>query len=66
MESAIHPEHILDTLGAGDTFAAATIFALSKNKPIDESIKFATKIASIKISNFGYDNISEYFHSIKF
>lgn len=53
------PEKIVDTLGAGDTFCAATLFALNKGKEIQEAIKFGSKIAGLKVGFYGYDGIKE-------
>lgn len=53
------PEKVVDTLGAGDTFCAATLYALNKGKEIQEAIEFGSKIAGLKVGFYGYDGIRE-------
>lgn len=43
----------LDTTGAGDTFLGALVAALSKNKPMNEAIIFATVASGIEITRLG-------------
>lgn len=40
------PETMVDTVGAGDAFAAATIVGLSRNRPLDEILQSAVRFAS--------------------
>lgn len=54
---AYPPEKVVDSLGAGDTFIAATIHCLSCGFPLDESIDFGCRIAGAKIGQVGYDAI---------
>ncbi|RZF35567.1 hypothetical protein LSTR_LSTR005095 [Laodelphax striatellus] len=44
----------VDTLGAGDTFAAALVFSLNKGNALDKSIEFACKVAGVKTGIKGF------------
>jgi len=44
---------VIDTTGAGDTFIGYFLSELSKNKPLKESLLFASKAASITVSRQG-------------
>lgn len=55
------PAQVIDTLGAGDTFVAATIFSLSEDKSLKESIEFGSRVAGAKVGFYGYDQIRELF-----
>ena len=50
---AIPLEHIVDTTGAGDMFAAGFLYAYSKNKSIDECLQVATLASAENISHYG-------------
>lgn len=54
---AFPPEVIVDTLGAGDTFNASVIFALSTGKSVQEALTFGCQIAGKKCGIQGYDGI---------
>ncbi|XP_054034307.1 ketohexokinase [Dryobates pubescens] len=54
---AFPPETLVDTLGAGDTFNAATIFALSAGKSLQDAITFGCQIAGRKCGIQGFDSI---------
>ncbi|MFS0868470.1 ribokinase [Paenibacillus xylanilyticus] len=43
----------VDTTGAGDTFNAAFAVALAERKPLQESIRFANRAASLSVTKFG-------------
>ena len=45
---AFPPEKVIDTLGAGDTFNAATIFALGQGQSLPKAITFGCRIAGAK------------------
>lgn len=55
---AFIPTTVVDTLGAGDSFAAAAIFAMSSGQSIQQTLNFANCIAGEKVAFYGYDNIS--------
>lgn len=61
---AYPPEKIIDSLGAGDTFTASTIYALSRKKSINFSIEFASKIAGAKIGTVGYGIVGQIYSKI--
>jgi ketohexokinase len=46
-----------DSLGAGDTFAAACIFALNNGVDLHGAINFGSRIAGAKVGFYGYDEI---------
>lgn len=52
---------VIDTLGAGDTFAAAAIYALSIGRPLEFAIQFGSQIAGEKVAFYGYDTIGSIF-----
>lgn len=43
----------VDTTGAGDTFLASFMYALSKNNPLAESLMFANTCAGLKVTKNG-------------
>lgn len=51
---AVKPEKVADTLGAGDTFQAALIHARLHNLSLENSVRYACRVASKKISARGY------------
>ncbi|KAM8954277.1 ketohexokinase isoform 3-T3 [Pelodytes ibericus] len=51
------PETIVDTLGAGDTFNASVIYALSKGQSMQEALTFGCQVAGKKCGIHGYDGI---------
>ncbi|XP_042101834.1 ketohexokinase isoform X2 [Ovis aries] len=54
---AFPPPHVVDTLGAGDTFNAAVIFSLSQGKSMQEALRFGCQVAGKKCGLQGFDGI---------
>ncbi|XP_075563879.1 ketohexokinase-like [Pelecanus crispus] len=54
---AFPPETLVDTLGAGDTFNAAVIFALSAGRSLQDAITFGCRMAGRKCGIQGFDGI---------
>ncbi|XP_070591076.1 ketohexokinase isoform X2 [Erythrolamprus reginae] len=54
---AFSPETVVDTLGAGDTFNAAVILALSKGKTLPAALTHGCQVAGRKCGVHGYDGI---------
>ncbi|NWU94831.1 KHK Ketohexokinase, partial [Upupa epops] len=54
---AFPPETLVDTLGAGDTFNAAVIFALSSGKSLQDALTLGCRIAGKKCGVQGFDGI---------
>lgn len=61
VEAKAYPvEKIVDSLGAGDTFCGALLYALNKDfSNIREAIDFACKVAAHKIGFNGYDCVKD-------
>ncbi|SFZ92752.1 fructokinase [Flaviramulus basaltis] len=57
---AIKVEKIMDATGAGDAFWSGFLFAYIKEKPIQECLEVALKLAALKLQNVGRlpDNIN--------
>ena len=51
--SACPVEQVVDTTGAGDSFAAGFLFALSEGQPLVECVKFASATASCSVEQVG-------------
>jgi sugar/nucleoside kinase (ribokinase family) len=49
----IIPTEVVDTTGAGDAVAAAILFGLRQNCPLQEVLWMGVKAASVKIQAFG-------------
>ncbi|XP_014116764.1 PREDICTED: ketohexokinase isoform X2 [Pseudopodoces humilis] len=54
---AFPPETLVDTLGAGDTFNAAVIFALAEGRTLQDALTFGCQIAGRKCGIQGFDGI---------
>ncbi|XP_037940240.1 ketohexokinase-like [Teleopsis dalmanni] len=58
---ATKPDNIIDTLGAGDTFLAATIYALHHmDLTLTDAVIFGNNCAGYKLGHRGYDAINEF------
>ncbi len=57
---AIKVEEVMDTTGAGDAFWSGFLFAFIKEKPIEQCLQIALKLAALKLQNVGRlpDNIN--------
>jgi ketohexokinase len=56
---AFPPDKIVDSLGAGDTFDASVIHALSQGLDIRSSIRFGCKVAGGKLSVHGFTHVGQ-------
>ncbi len=50
---SVKPKKIIDSTGAGDTFAAGFLYGMIKNKTIEEAAQIGTKLASISLGGYG-------------
>ncbi|OWF52136.1 ketohexokinase-like [Mizuhopecten yessoensis] len=53
------PETLVDTLGAGDTFNAATVFALCQGRSVQEAISLGCKVAGTKCGMKGNNGLRD-------
>lgn len=53
MQKAFVPPKIVDTLAAGDTFNAVALYLLNKQKPLDEVLEKACRVAGQKCAQRG-------------
>ncbi|XP_053696562.1 ketohexokinase-like [Sabethes cyaneus] len=51
------PTVIRDSLGAGDTFCAGCIFQLNKGAALQQAIEYGSRLAGLKISDYGFDHL---------
>ena len=58
--SAIPPEKLVDTLGAGDTFTAGTIYYLLMGCELNEAVDFGCQLAGAKCGIMGYDELKNF------
>ncbi|XP_063155981.1 ketohexokinase isoform X1 [Candoia aspera] len=54
---AFPPETLVDTLGAGDTFNASVILALSRGRTLPAALTYGCQVAGRKCGVHGYDGI---------
>nr|XP_020663962.1 ketohexokinase isoform X1 [Pogona vitticeps] len=54
---AFSPEKVVDTLGAGDTFNASVILALSRGRPLSAALAYGCQVAGRKCGVHGYVGI---------
>jgi len=52
-QAAIKPKKIVDSTGAGDTFAGGFLYGLVKGKTVEEAAQIGTKLASMSLSEYG-------------
>ncbi|MCE4614229.1 MAG: carbohydrate kinase family protein [Desulfurococcales archaeon] len=57
---AYKPPKVLDETGAGDAFAAATLFKLVESEDIVDALNYASCVAGLKVSRLGSHNIPDY------
>lgn len=55
---AVPPAQLVDTLGAGDTFNAGLIDALSRQLPVAEALQFACELAGRKCGQQGLNGLT--------
>jgi len=53
VEAAVHPVEVVDTVGAGDAFAAAFMHGLSLNWPAAEIASFANRVGALVAGRHG-------------
>ncbi|XP_074657225.1 uncharacterized protein LOC141910388 [Tubulanus polymorphus] len=58
--AAHKPEKLVDTLGAGDTFVAATISRLHRGQSFHQAVTFGCHVAGFKCGIVGFDRIEEH------
>lgn len=57
---AVPPNKLLDTLGAGDTFTAGTIYYLYRGHGLNEAVDFGCRLAGAKCGIMGYDELKNF------
>ncbi|MGC8974801.1 MAG: carbohydrate kinase family protein [Thermoprotei archaeon] len=57
---AFQPKEVVDTTGAGDAFMAGFYSALKRGYDLEESVKYAALVASIKVSRLGSHEIPKH------
>lgn len=64
---AIKIQKVVDSTGAGDTFAAGFLWGLLKNKTLEESAKVATILATKSLTGYGEKWMTdEFFNNLEF
>jgi ribokinase len=56
---AFEPERIVDTTGAGDTFAAAIAIALAEGRTLEDACLFANAVASFGLEGNGIEALAD-------
>lgn len=54
---ATNIDHVVDSLGAGDTFNAGMIHSLVAENSLQDSLQFASQIAARKCQQYGFENL---------
>lgn len=57
--SALAQTHLVDTVGAGDTFIAGVIYCMSRGHTLLTTLKFSCEMASRKVSRSGFDGLAD-------
>jgi ketohexokinase len=56
-------EHVVDSVGAGDTFNAGIILALCHQLKTEKALEFACTLATLKVAQQGFDGLKDKVHS---
>ncbi len=59
------PQRVIDTLAAGDTFNAATIYALSLKQSLEEAITFGCQVAGAKCGMKAFTQLKSWYDRYK-
>ncbi len=62
---AFPPEKIVDTTGAGDAFIAGFYSALKRGYELEDAVKYAALVASIKVSRLGSHEVPRHEEVVK-
>lgn len=62
---AFPPERVVDTTGAGDAFIAGFYSALRRGYDLEETVKYAALVASIKVGRLGSHEVPKHEEVIK-
>ena len=57
---AFPPNHVTDTIGAGDTFIAGTIFAFCRGADVEESLRYGCRLAGAKCGVRGFSELKDF------
>ncbi len=57
-QAAFPASPLIESLGAGDTYNAAIIYALANMQPVNAAIKSACQLAAKKCTQTGFDNLT--------
>ena len=57
-------DNVVDTRGAGDTFIASTIAALSRGKTLERAIMFGCQVAGAKVGIQGFKGLHRFADSL--
>lgn len=55
--SALQDIHVVDSVGAGDTFIAGAIYCMSRGHTLLTTLKFSCEMASRKVARYGFDGL---------
>jgi ketohexokinase len=57
------PKNVMDTIGAGDTFNATIIAALTEGQNLKQALTSGCKVAGTKVGQFGYNGLNTVFRN---